>query len=85
MFNVNPKLLDWVAKNRLIALVLLLMAGNVYQYLDYKKYESQIRKESQEMYSKAIEYERKRSEKLELLLTKLLNKKAKNDEISSYD
>lgn len=85
MLNLNPKFLEWMGKNRLMAVIIILTTGNVYQYLDYKNYESQIRKESQEIYSKAIEYERKRSEKLELLLTKLLNKKVKNDEVSSYD
>lgn len=85
MLNINPKLLEWIGRNRVMAIMLTLVAGNVYQYIDYKNYESQIRKESQEQYNKAIEYERKRSEKLELLLTKLLNKKVKNDEVSSHD
>lgn len=85
MFNINPKLLEWIGKNRVMAIMLILVAGNVYQYIDYKNYEGQIRKESQEIYNKSIEYERKRSEKLELLLTKLLNKKVKNDEVSSNE
>jgi hypothetical protein len=83
--NLNTSILEWIAKNRMVAIIIILLAGNVYQYIDYRKYEELIRKETHEFYIKSVEYERDRSQKLESLLTKLLNKKIKSDETSDSE
>lgn len=79
MINLlDSKFLAWVSKNRATFMLMVLLGGNIYQYIEARdtksNYEAQI-KELQdklgEMGKENIEYERKRSEELQLLLSNL--------------
>jgi hypothetical protein len=79
MLNVLDKgFVSWVAKNKMTFLMLILITGNVYQYVekinsDNKFIDEQRRLNQviQDMEQKSVEYERGRSEKLEYLLNNL--------------
>lgn len=73
---VNQKFLTWVSKNKTTFLLVVLLAGNVYQYTDGKaskdQYEAQIKAltdKLEQVTTETLQYERMRSEKLEFLLS----------------
>lgn len=75
---LKEKFLIWVSKNKASFLLVVLLLGNVYQYLDgnaiEKDYDGEVRKlndKIQEIGKESVEYERVRSEKLEFLLSNL--------------
>ncbi len=63
------KLLAWISKNRLTFLLVVLLIGNVYQYVDranlQSNYDTYIRQQN--------EYWKERAEKLEFLYNTLIN------------
>lgn len=70
MMNLpDPKLLAWISKNKMTFLLVILLLGNVYQYIDgasrQKNYEDYIKQQN--------EYWKQRSEKLEFLFNTLIN------------
>lgn len=75
---LNEKLPPWIAKNKALFIIIILIAGNVYQYLDRKSIEevrdktiSQLNVKVDDMNNKSIQYERDRAEKLQFLLDNL--------------
>lgn len=75
---LKEKFLVWISKNKASFLLVVLLLGNVYQYIDRntaeKDYNDQVRKlndKIQEIGKESVDYERVRSEKLEFLLSNL--------------
>jgi len=75
---LKEKFLVTVSKNKASFLLVVLLLGNVYQYIDKNSMEkddaAEIKKlndKIQEITKESVEYERVRSEKLEFLLTNL--------------
>jgi len=78
---INPldvKLLSFISKNKMTFMLVVLLVGNIYQYIDNKALVAQANDEKKELNQKIIDmnkeatqYERQRSEKLEFLLTSL--------------
>lgn len=75
---LNEKFLTWVSKNRGTFLLAVLLTAVAYQYMDNKKsagqYEETIKglnDKIQQMSKESLEYERNRSERLEILLNSL--------------
>ena len=75
---LNEKFLVWVSKNKSTFLLVVLLLGNVYQYMDRRSSEDQydtekkaLNEKIQQINTETLEYERMRSEKLEFLLNNL--------------
>lgn len=75
---LKEKFLVWVSKNKATFLLVVLLLGNAYQYIDRKALEKDTSEEIkklndkiQEINNESVEYERVRSEKLEFLLSNL--------------
>lgn len=76
MLNIlDTKLLLFISKNRLTFVLVVLLVGNIYQYLQRNQAVTESNAQIKELNQKiqdrdkqSIEYERQRSEKLELLL-----------------
>lgn len=75
---LKEKFLVWISKNKASFLLVVLLLGNAYQYIDRnsaeKDYNEQVRKlndKIQEIGKESVDYERIRSEKLEFLLSNL--------------
>lgn len=70
---LDQKLLAWIAKNRLTFFLVVLLAGNVYQYVDRRelqhKYETYIKEQNA--------YWKERAEKLEFIVNALVNTQKK--------
>jgi len=81
---INPldvKLLGFISKNKMTFMLVVLLVGNIYQYIDNKAIVAQANQDKKDLNQKivdmqreATEYERQRSEKLEFLLTSLNNR-----------
>jgi hypothetical protein len=75
---LNEKSMIWISKNRSTFILVVLLSGNMYQYLDRKaiQRDSDLEKKNlnekiQQISKETMEYERVRSEKLEYLLNNL--------------
>jgi hypothetical protein len=75
---LKEKFLIWVSKNKATFLLVVLLLGNVYQYMDRKSLETtdneerrKLNDQIQQITKESVEYERVRSEKLEFLLSNL--------------
>lgn len=75
---LKERFLVWVSKNKEVFFLVVLLLGNVYQYIDRKSLETsytestkKLNEQIQQMNKESIEYERVRSEKLEFLLSNL--------------
>lgn len=75
---LNSQFLGWISKNRATFMLVVLLSGNIYQYLDAKSAQDTCEVKMKDMGQKLeelnkenIEYERKRSEELQLLLSNL--------------
>lgn len=78
---INPldtKLLAFIGRNRYTFMLVVLLVGNVYQYIDNKSLVAMCSQEKKDlnqkiidMQTEATQYERQRSEKLEFLLNSL--------------
>lgn len=75
---LDTKLLSFISKNKIVFALVVLLAGNVYQYLQRDSLIAQSNEEKKELNQKiqdrdrlSIDYERERSEKLEFLLSNL--------------
>lgn len=87
MLNVfDTNFMGWVGNNKMTFLLIILLAGNIYQYIEGGKRENAILDENrklnqiiQDNEQKSIDYERNRSERLEFLLNSL--SKATGDKI----
>jgi hypothetical protein len=68
MSILDEKNWEWVSKNKFTFLLIVLIAANAYQYLAREKYE----KNSEQIMTEALNYERGMSGKLENLLEELV-------------
>lgn len=75
---LDTKLLTFISKNKIVFALVVLLAGNVYQYIQRDSLIAQSNEEKKELNQKiqdrdklSIDYERERSEKLEFLLSNL--------------
>jgi hypothetical protein len=78
---INPldvKLLSFISKNKMTFMLVVLLIGNIYQYIDNRAIAAQASEDKKELTQKILEinkeatqYERQRSEKLEFLLSSL--------------
>lgn len=75
---LKEKFLVWISKNKASFMLVVLLLGNAYQYMDRKKLEDDTNEEKkklneqiQQITKESVEYERVRSEKLEFLLSNL--------------
>lgn len=75
---LKEKFLIWVSKNKETFFLVILLLGNVYQYVnrvslekDYADSTRKLNEQIQQINKESVEYERIRSEKLEFLLTNL--------------
>lgn len=83
---LNEKFLVAVSKNKMSFLLVVLLLGNVYQYIDRNNVEAQydddkkkLNEQIQEINKESVQYERTRSEKLEFLLRNLDIKQQESD------
>lgn len=81
---VNPKNLTWVSKNKTLALIIVLILSNGYQYVVKTKADEahaievqNWAKELKVQTEKSLEYERQRSQQMEYLLNHLSKDAAK--------
>lgn len=75
---LKEKFLVWISRNKASFLLVVLLLGNVYQYIDRNNLDKDNSEEKrklndkiQEITKESVEYERVRSEKLEFLLSNL--------------
>lgn len=72
---LDKKFLTWIGKNKLTFFLVILLMGNVYQYMDRKniqqRYEDYIRQQN--------DYWRQRAEKLEFLFDSLIQLEKSSD------
>lgn len=75
---LKEKFLVWISKNKETFFLVVLLLGNVYQYIDRKSLEkdyaqerAKLNEQIQQINKESVEYERVRSEKLEFLLSNL--------------
>jgi hypothetical protein len=66
---LDPKLLAWISKNKMTFLLVVLLMGNIYQYID----KTSIQRSHEEYIKQQNEYWKQRSEKLEFLFNTLIN------------
>ena len=78
---ITQEFLAWISRNRVTFIIVVLLAGNVYQYMDRSAIETQsnadkkaLNEQIQKLQMDAIDFERRRSEKLEYLINALPNK-----------
>ncbi len=79
MLNIfDKKLLAWISSNKTTFFLVILLLGNIYQYIDGRELqkakaasEQAWAQKVEELNKQSIEYERIRSEKLEFLLSNL--------------
>lgn len=86
----NEKVLQWINKNKITFIIIILTLGNVYQYLDAQKERIAYREEIKEERTKldnatknSLEFERNRSHTLEQLLNDILRMYSKTDKKDS--
>lgn len=79
---MNRTYLTWVSKNKNTFMMVALLIGNVYQYMDRKVLEEEYKTdqklrqgEIEKTTKEAIDYERQRSERYEILLNNLSKSK----------
>lgn len=77
---LSQEFLAWISRNRITFIIVALMAGNVYQYMDRSAIESQANSDKKVLNEQllksvndAMDYERRRSDKLEFLIRSLPN------------
>lgn len=75
---LDTQLLRFISKNRVTTALVVLLAGNIYQYVQRdgmiekdNEEKRQLNQKLQDQNAQTIEYERVRSEKLEFLLSNL--------------
>ncbi len=81
--NILDKgLMSWISKNKYTFMLVVLLAGNIYQYIDRKSSDNKYFEESKrlntlikDMGEQSLLYERQRSEKLEFLFNNLSHTK----------
>jgi hypothetical protein len=92
---LNHEFLAWISKNKFTFILVVSMAGNVYQYMDKSTFSAQcdidkkvLNEQIQKLSAEEIDYERRRSEKLEFLiqaLPKVTNNANANTHATSND
>lgn len=85
MMPINPAdkgLMTWIGKNKYTFLLVVLLLGNIYQYIEGRKLEVRCMEDTMKLNEtikkigeSALEYERRRSEKLEYIVNNLSNEK----------
>jgi len=82
----NEKVLQWINKNKITFIIIILTLGNIYQYLNSQEeralYRQEIKEERLKLDNSAkssLEYERNRSHTLEQLLNDILRMYSKTD------
>lgn len=77
---LTQEFLAWVSRNKVTFIIVVLIAGNVYQYMDRSAIEVQasadkkaLNEQILKLSNDAIDYERRRSDKLEFLIRSLPN------------
>lgn len=77
---LTQEFLTWISRNRITFIIVILTAGNVYQYMDRSAIEQQSNADKKALNDQilklnmdALDYEHRRSEKLEFLIRSLPN------------
>jgi DNA primase large subunit len=80
---LNQEFLTWISKNKVTFMLVILIAGNIYQYMDRTSVitrceaeKKALNEQIQKLSNESIDYERRRSEKLEFLIQALPKVKA---------
>lgn len=75
---LTQEFLAWISRNRITFIIVVLLAGNVYQYMDRSAIEQQANADKKALNDQilklnmdALDYEHRRSEKLEFLIRSL--------------
>lgn len=77
---LTQEFLAWISRNRITFIIVVLLAANVYQYMDRAAIEVQsnadkkaLNEQILKLSNDAVDYERRRSDKLEFLIRSLPN------------